>query len=135
MKIAVPKNIELYFRTLFTFLPPLFWTNRSKIKQKNSSLDWRQSHFHDSLHLLAGGTRVPQDAEPVDRVGEALPDRGAVEPGRDLASLLPLLHGGGQYVFHRSKRSLHLSGNVGVTQSEFQRRVCHQTAGGAVLRP
>src|SRR5262249_40871979 len=98
-----PRNLELYLRTLssdgFFMAGPLsvscrLLTARSKTGQKNSRPDRCQRHLHDGLHMTVGCTSVLQDADPVDRVGEALRDRAGVKPGRDLPSLLPLLQSG-----------------------------------------
>ena len=64
--------------------------------------------------MTVGCTGVLQDADPVDRVDEALRDRAGVEPGRDLPSLLPRLHGSGQDLFSTSEQPLHLDGNIRV---------------------
>src|SRR5262245_29431390 len=123
----------------FSWLTPSLFrfqllTKWSKMDQKNSDRDRCQRHLHDGPQVTLRCTGVLQDADPVDRVGKALRDRAAVKPGRDLASLLPLLYGSGQYPFRTSKQLLHLDGDIGVTQSKLQSCVGHQTTGRARSR-
>src|SRR5262245_46194100 len=90
-------------------------TSWSTTDQKKLGRDRCQRHLHDGLHMTVGCTSILEDADPVDRVGKALRDRAAVKPGRDLPSLLPLLHSSGQYPFSSSKQLLHFARNIRVT--------------------